>query len=194
MQNDTATHILDVAQQLIMVQGYNGFSFADISERVGITKASILYHFPSKSDLVKQVVARYRTGLGTMLAQIERDNPTPFRKLELYTEIYLALLPDADRVCVCAILAADFPTLPAQVRAEVKEFYSENEKWLAMVLKEGAAAGTFHLTNQVEVEARLFLAGLQGAMLNARAFGDISRFHSMCQQLLQALTKEIKYG
>src|SRR5689334_4800333 len=98
MQNDMANQILDVAQELIMVQGYNGFSFADISVRIGITKASIHYHFPSKSELVKQVVARYRTGLGTMLAQIELDNPTPYRKLELYTQIYLTLLPDADRV------------------------------------------------------------------------------------------------
>ena len=194
MQNDNANQILDLAQQLMMVRGYNGFSYADISEQVGVTKTTIHYYFPTKSDLAKQVMARYRTGLGIMLAQIDLDNSTPYHKLELYIEIYITLLPDVDRVCLCAILAADFPTLPAQVQAEVKEFYVENEKWLARVLKEGVETGIFQLTNPLEVEARLFLAGIQGAMLNARAFGDMDRFRSMSQRLLQDLTKEIKNG
>lgn len=32
----TATRILDVAELLVQTQGFNGFSYADISEELGI--------------------------------------------------------------------------------------------------------------------------------------------------------------
>ena len=48
---DTKTRILDVAQDLIQRLGVNGMSYKDISEVVGIRKASIHSHFPKKDDL-----------------------------------------------------------------------------------------------------------------------------------------------
>ncbi|WP_257998927.1 TetR/AcrR family transcriptional regulator [Fischerella thermalis] len=46
---DTRTQILDTAQDLIQRVGVNAMSYQDISEAVGIRKASIHYHFPSKA-------------------------------------------------------------------------------------------------------------------------------------------------
>ena len=51
-----ATHILDVAQQLIQTRGYNAFSYADIASQVGIRTATIHYYFPTKADLGREVV------------------------------------------------------------------------------------------------------------------------------------------
>jgi TetR/AcrR family transcriptional repressor of nem operon len=56
----TAERILDTAQALAQVRGYNGFSYADISAELAITKPSIHYHFPSKAQLAEALVARYR--------------------------------------------------------------------------------------------------------------------------------------
>ena len=53
---NTSDEILASARNLIMSGGYNGFSYADISEVVGIRKASIHHHFPSKVDLVRELV------------------------------------------------------------------------------------------------------------------------------------------
>lgn len=49
----TALEIIEAAQELAQTRGYNGFSYQDIAERVGIRTASIHYHFPSKGDLGK---------------------------------------------------------------------------------------------------------------------------------------------
>jgi len=57
---DTAERILDTAQALAQVRGYNGFSYADISAELAITKPSIHYHFPSKAELAEALIARYR--------------------------------------------------------------------------------------------------------------------------------------
>jgi len=46
-----ATYGVDLAEALIQSRGYSAFSYQDISDRLGIRKASIHYHFPSKTDL-----------------------------------------------------------------------------------------------------------------------------------------------
>ena len=58
----TAGRILDVAERLVQTRGYNGFSYADISAQLRIRNASVHYHFPTKTDLGKRLVSRYRQG------------------------------------------------------------------------------------------------------------------------------------
>jgi AcrR family transcriptional regulator len=58
--SSTAAQIVASARSLLATRGYNGFSYADIAEAVGISKPSIHHHFPSKAALVRRVVADYR--------------------------------------------------------------------------------------------------------------------------------------
>ena len=67
-RSDTGEQILDRAEALIQTRGYSAFSYQDISEALGIRKASIHYHFPSKTDLGIAVVDRYVERFGTALA------------------------------------------------------------------------------------------------------------------------------
>ena len=60
--------LLDAAGELAQTRGYNAFSFRDLSERIGVTTASIHYHFPSKADLGRELVIRYRDGCNTTRA------------------------------------------------------------------------------------------------------------------------------
>jgi TetR/AcrR family transcriptional repressor of nem operon len=50
--------ILDVAEHLAQVRGFNGFSYADIAAELGITKAAVHYHFANKSELGRALVVR----------------------------------------------------------------------------------------------------------------------------------------
>lgn len=56
MHGEMAEKILRTTDSLMMQRGYSAFSYADISEAVGIRKASIHYHFPSKAALVIAVL------------------------------------------------------------------------------------------------------------------------------------------
>ena len=47
----TPERILDVAERLVQLRGFNDFSYADIARELGITTASLHYHFPSKAEL-----------------------------------------------------------------------------------------------------------------------------------------------
>lgn len=53
---DTRTRIMSVALELFVKQGYEPTSLREIADRVGITKASLYYHFASKQALLGAVV------------------------------------------------------------------------------------------------------------------------------------------
>jgi len=176
-----------VAQRLMQVRGYNAFSYADISDEVGVRKASIHHHFPSKGELARRVVARYRTDTRAMLATIDQETGDARRKLERYVALYEAMLRDGPRLCLCALLSAELPTLPDAVRVEVGAFYDDHEAWLGCVMEDGVAAGTLRVDGPIETAAQLTLAGIEGAMLVARAHGDPTRFAAITHKLLAAL-------
>jgi AcrR family transcriptional regulator len=54
--DDTRQRILDIAVDLFIDQGYAGTSVRDISERLGMTKGSLYYHFASKEDVLDALV------------------------------------------------------------------------------------------------------------------------------------------
>ncbi|MBA3805921.1 MAG: TetR/AcrR family transcriptional regulator, partial [Acidobacteria bacterium] len=130
----TAERIMDAAQRMVQTRGYNAFSYADISALVGIRKASIHYYFPSKKDLGKELVARYRAGFRDKLDQMDNKTDDSRRKLKAYAQLYLDALRDEDRMCLCGMLASDIATLPEEVRREVVDFFADNEAWLAKTL------------------------------------------------------------
>ena len=43
----------------MQTRGLNAMSYADVSARVGITNASLHYHFPAKADLASRADQRY---------------------------------------------------------------------------------------------------------------------------------------
>src|SRR6202050_5213821 len=79
-----ATAILDVAEQLAQTRGYNGFSYADIASQLGVTKASLHYHFPSKAELGRALIDRYQTNFGGALRAIDSGIKKPTEKLDRY--------------------------------------------------------------------------------------------------------------
>src|SRR6202050_347440 len=87
-----ATAILDVAEQLAQTQGYNGFSYADIASQLGVTKASLHYHFPSKAELGRALIERYGILFGAALEAIDQQAEEPAEKLQRYVGLYNSVL------------------------------------------------------------------------------------------------------
>src|SRR6185436_19902533 len=102
---DTPQRNLDIAERLVQTRGFNGFSYADIAEAMSVTKASLHYHFRSKADLGKSLIARYEKNFLAALAQIDDESKDAGDKLRRYAAIYGSVLGD-DRMCLCGMLAA----------------------------------------------------------------------------------------
>ena len=114
----TAARILDIAEQLVQARGFNGFSYADIAAEVGISKAALHYHFPGKADLGLAVITRYAERFTESLAAIDRADAAPTDRLAAYARLYDQVLRRG-KVCLCAVLAAEYQTLPTPMQAAV---------------------------------------------------------------------------
>ncbi|AVA23441.1 TetR/AcrR family transcriptional regulator [Rhizobium sp. LEGMi198b] len=183
-----ADEIVQSARGLIIAGGYNSFSFADISAEVGIRKASIHHHFPTKADLVRTVVARYREEARQGLAGVDANIADPVARLRAYTGFWEACIRDNTApFCICAMLAAELPVLPADVAAEVRGHFRDLSSWLAAVMEKGAAEGRLILPRPAAGEALSFMATVHGAMLSARAYGDPSVFATIVEPLFDRL-------
>lgn len=183
-----AEEIVEWTKALIIAGGYNGFSYADVSERVGIRKASIHHHFPSKADLVRTVVASYRDEVLEGLAALEQGSPDPAVQLTDYVTLMKTCIEDGSRpFCLCGMLAAEMPVLPTEIAHEVRTYFVALSGWLRSVLQRGAESGKIRLTAPAAAEADLLVATVYGAMLVARARGDASVFAAVVQPVLQRL-------
>src|SRR4029453_7843308 len=78
----TADRILDAAEKLVQVRGFNAFSYAAVSKAGGIQKASLHHHFATKTDLGVALVERYRRVFLEALAAIEADTEGSIERLE----------------------------------------------------------------------------------------------------------------
>lgn len=187
-QSTRADDILDCARALIVRGGYNSFSYADISKVVGIRTASIHHHFPSKSDLVRVLVARYRQEASDGLAQLEQAVPDPLDQLRAYLGYWERCFADtAAPFCVCALLAGEIPVLPDDVAAEVRAHFRRLADWLTGVFERGAAQGSLRLSGTAGADAGMFMATTHGAMLSARAYGDAMAFGAITRPLLERI-------
>ena len=182
----TAERMLDLAERLVQTRGFNGFSYADIASALGVTKASLHYHFPTKADLGRRLIERYSEVFATALAAIDESSDDARAKLRAYVDIYTGVLRN-DRLCLCGMLAADYATLPDPMKSAVARFFEMNERWLTSVLEQGRAAGVLRFAGPPLDVARLLVGSLEGAMLVARSFGEVSRFQAIGDRLLADL-------
>jgi TetR/AcrR family transcriptional repressor of nem operon len=183
---DTASRILDVAERLVQVRGFNGFSYADVAAELGVTKAALHYHFAGKAELGEALIERYATRFGDALAAIDVEATSAEAKLDAYARLYLAVFRDR-RMCLCGMLAAEYQTLPQPMAAAVMRFFDDNEAWLADALAQGRQDGTLRDTGSARDTARMIISSLEGAMLVARPYGDAARFEAAARGLLAGL-------
>ncbi len=172
---DTKEHILTSAQRLVQQRGFNGFSYADVADEVGIRKASLHHHFASKADLGVALVDMYAAQFDQALANIDQNETSALKRLDAYVEIYRSTL-DSDRICMCGMLATEALTLDAAMLPKLKRFFSRNTEWLAELLAAGRSQGVFAFEGAAADHARVALSVLQGASLVCRSSGDLDAF------------------
>jgi TetR/AcrR family transcriptional regulator, transcriptional repressor for nem operon len=183
----TTGRILDVAERMLQVRGYNGFSYGDVAAELDITRAALHYHFKGKAELGQALIERYAARFGAALADLDANAPDAAAKLRGYAGLYTDVLR-ADRMCLCGMLAAEHRTLPDPLQQAVCAFFKSNTAWLTAVLEQGRADGSLTVTGTAEDTAAVVLGALDGAMLITRLDGDVAGFNATTERLLAGLT------
>ena len=164
---DTRSRILAEAETLTRTRGFLGFSYADLSERIGIQKASVHHHFANKEELGLALIALYRERCLERMLEIMLQSPSAEGRLHFYGGLYTEGLKKG-LACLCGMLASESVVLPVAMRDGVRLFFGEHRAWIAAVLLEGKQKNELRPELNPEEKSSELLASLQGAMFMAR--------------------------
>lgn len=159
------------AEAMIRTRGYNGFSFREIADTVGIKSASVHYHFPSKGDLGAAVARDYTERFLAGLGDPQATETSPQDLIKQYIAAYRTALVDQDLMCLCGMLGAEVASLPNEVAAETEAFFEANIAWLSTVfVRRGSSP------DHARRQALSTIATLEGAMILARSLQNQTTF------------------
>ena|SRR5271157_2472416 len=183
MRSDTRATLIDDATTLVRRRGYAGFSYADLSEAVGIRKPSIHHYFPLKEDLGAAIVDAYTTAFAERLEEISATSRNTRKRLESYAALYREGLA-AGEGCLCGVLASELAGLPTKVRSGVERFFALNLDWIEHVLRDDGTARGSCGPEAARRRATTVLATFQGAVFVALAMGTPDTFDAAVSGLL----------
>jgi TetR/AcrR family transcriptional repressor of nem operon len=178
----TREQILGVARALIETRSYLGFSFQDVADAVGIRKASLYHHFPTKEALGIAVIRQATQFFNDWDAARVR---TPKDALESYFRMYRNTLRAGSGMCPAGALAPGWDCINEELRQAVQELRSTQVLWLTGVL--GALMPARQKGASVASLAAYVFSVCQGALLSARMTGRVDDFDAAIAQLRSSL-------
>ena len=180
--------IIDTADQFIRGNGYNAFSFKDISNKIGIKTASIHYHFPTKSDLgvatIKEHIARFER------FKAELSDKSPLVKLNRFLSIY-SQIKSENKVCLVGSLATDLNTVDDAVKNELKDFADRVLNWVTEVLADGKEQKVFEFQVPPRTKALMMITNILAIVQLSRLTND-EDFDIVKETILQELSPKKK--
>jgi TetR/AcrR family transcriptional regulator, transcriptional repressor for nem operon len=185
---DTRSLLLSAAEDLIRSRGYNGFSYADLAERIGIRKASIHHHFPTKEDLGLCLIEHYIARFMLAFADIDAGEAAFAGKIERYIELYRESLRQQSG-CLCGMLATEVDVVPERMAAGVHRFMQQNLDWLTQAIHAAQDQGELVASVDAGGLALALLSICQGALLVARSTDDPAGFDRSIEGFLLAVMR-----
>ncbi len=140
---DPLRHRLVVeATRLFVERGFDGTSMRDIADACGVTKAALYYHYPSKADLLLDIVDTYLEAVSLAVARGREGGATAAEQLRGVIGELFALPPEGRAVIRVAM--HDLRHLHDADRAAFGAAYHERFlQPLTEVVEAGRATGEF---------------------------------------------------
>lgn len=188
MATDTKTALLDSAEHAARTRGFDGFSYADLAQDVGIRKASIHHHFPTKATLSAAIMQRYTLSLEKACEEIDARHTTGAQRLSALVDTYHTALDGGHSLCLCVSFSISRESLPSEVINEIKRFRQMMLQWITTAYDLGNSDGSISMVRDPAQEAAATLPLLEGAQLAARAEENPVLFDNALTLLKSRLT------
>lgn len=185
--SDTRLSILRIARELIQTRSYLGLSFQDLADKVGIRKASLYHHFPSKEALGVAVLERSTQQFDNWIAK--RTSVPPQQQLSDYIAMFRDTLGAGHRVCPGGAMVAGWDSIEPGLQHAIGHLRERQLAWLSATieqLKLAPASKNAPVPTPAQLAAQTF-ALCQGALLTARISGRPSDFDEAVAPLMAAL-------
>jgi AcrR family transcriptional regulator len=94
--NGSKNRLLDAAENVILRDGVSHLTLDAVAAETGMSKGGVLYHFPSKDDLIRGMIRRLHGEFDAEVRRLIADDPCPTGRT------------------VRAVLNANFPPAPSE--------------------------------------------------------------------------------
>ena len=125
---DTRGEIVRTARRLLLSHSYLGLNFQELADRIGIRKASLYHHFPSKLAVGQAVIddsaQRFQRWSDTI------DHLPAAQQLQAYVQMLRDALAAGGMVCPIGATAGEWDGLEPELQDTVKRFHLQQLAWL----------------------------------------------------------------
>ena len=185
---DTKTALLNSAENAARRFGFDGFSYADLADDVGIRKASIHHHFPTKANLSVALMERYHENFQDLCAEIDASCDTGGAQLSELVRQYKEGSDDGKRICLCASFSASRDSLAPEVVDKISSFRAMVIGWMTRAFEKGGKDGTISGVTHPALEAASSMSLLEGAQLAARSEENPALFENATELLMARIS------
>ena len=174
MGSNKRDDIVEYTIELISKFGYEGFSYQNLSQNFGLTKATIHHYFPRKEDLGLAICEHYLDFLNDFKREAAEISE-PIAKIEAYRAKERGCMT-GEMVCPFFALLADIKVLPEVMQQRLRDVAQQELDMLAEIFESGRQQGQFRFEGPGATIAVLFVSAMRGSLSYARALDrDLSR-------------------
>lgn len=186
-RTSTKEKILKEGKSLLQQYGYNGFSFQDIANSVGIKKPSLYDHFSSKDDLIIAILAEYNQLFEAWKIQVNDLNPP--EKIRKVFQVFYSFSCDHKKVCPVLALIADMKVISKSAQKEMKNFIDNWLDWLSEIILEGQTKNVFQNNISPHDLSSFIYSQLMGSQLQAKIQGNPNLINEASELVLILIKK-----
>jgi len=176
---ETRARILDVAQRLVLAQGFTGTSIDQIVDEADLTKGGFFYHFKGKSDLARALMRRYLDEddafFRGLIGRAEELVEDPLQRVLLFLKLYAEAMAKVREVHP-GCLVASFTYESQFIDPEIRKLTADGViGWRTLFLEffeKAAAAHPPANAVRLEVLADMLTCVTEGAIVTGRTLQD----------------------
>lgn len=170
--------IVEAANRLFYVKGYNQTSFADVSDELGISKGNLHYHFRSKDVLLDAVIALRIDTIKHNLARWDKEYLDGKARLRRFVRMLLNEEADLVRYgCPLGSLNMELAKDQRDLQQRSREMFDLFRHWLEKTCKQMGRRDYRALSMHL-------LAMAQGSALMAYVYSDAGLLKAECKKML----------
>jgi TetR/AcrR family transcriptional regulator, transcriptional repressor for nem operon len=178
---NTRQQIVEYSADMLRANGFEGFSYLDISRHLGITKASVHHHFPKKVDLGLALCDWTQDWFEQGLSHFDSRATSNWNKLERYVRAAMKHSLNEHKLCPISAFYSDLNKLPDSIKERVKALDDYELDWVTAVMQDGIDNDEFSPNQDPRALASLFIFSCKGALYYARLHGK-DLFHQTMEQ------------
>jgi AcrR family transcriptional regulator len=194
---DKKTHILEVAEELFSVKGFEAATVRDIADAAGVNLAMISYYFGSKEKMMESL---FHERMDTMRLKVEsliqNNTLSPFQKVETLLEEYVKKVIDKQsfyKILLCEQVMKKNAVIIDLIRG-IKLSYAE---LFTQLIKEGQKQKVFKKNIDVVMALTTMTGTVNQMVVNKAYYAEFNNRTNLTEEelgmfLYEKLTQHLK--